>query len=83
MYFLPLGPLISTEPEAVAAAGLTVGRLDRMNVLWVAHNLTAVSLDNIVRGMRDGRAGPLVHPSARPSKRRRTRGCLTAPSGGV
>ena len=44
MYFLPLGLLIATEPEAVAAAGLTAGQLDRMNVLWVAHNLAAVSL---------------------------------------
>ena len=50
MYFVPLGLLISTEPEALAAAELTVDQLDRLNVPWVVHNLAAVSLGNIVGG---------------------------------
>ena len=50
MYFLPLGLLISTEPEALAATGLTADQLDRLNLPWVVHNLAAVSLGNIVGG---------------------------------
>ena len=50
MYFVPLGLLLSTEPEAVAAAGLTADQLDRLNVPWAVHNLAAVSLGNIIGG---------------------------------
>ena len=68
MYFLPLGLLIATEPEAVAAAGLTAGQLDRMNVLWVAHNLAAVSLGNIIGGgVMVGLAHWFIHLRGRPT----------------
>ena len=50
MYFVPLGLMISTEPEALAAAGLTADQLDRLNVPWAVHNLVAVSLGNIIGG---------------------------------
>ena len=50
MYFVPLGLLISTESEALAAAGLTADQLDRLNGPWVVHNLAAVSLGNITGG---------------------------------
>ena len=32
MCFVPLGLLLSTEPEAVAAAGLTADQLDRLTI---------------------------------------------------
>ena len=68
MYFLPLGLLIATEPEAVAAAGLTASQLDRMNVLWVAHNLAAVSLGNIIGGgVMVGLAHWFIHLRGRPT----------------
>ena len=50
MYFIPLGMLLSSEPEAMAAAGMTADELDRLNVPWLVHNLVAVSLGNIVGG---------------------------------
>ncbi len=50
MYFVPLGLLLSTEPEALAATGLTADQLDRLNVPWAVHNLAAVSLGNIIGG---------------------------------
>lgn len=50
MFFLPLGWLVSTDAEALAAAGLTADQIDRLNFGWVAHNLVAVTLGNIIGG---------------------------------
>ena len=43
MYFVPLGVLLATEPEALAAAGLTADQAARLNVPWTAHYLAAAS----------------------------------------
>ena len=67
MYFVPLGLLISTEPEALAAVGLTADQLDRLNVPWTVHNLAAVSLGNIVGGgVMVGLAHWFIHLRGRP-----------------
>ena len=50
MYFVPLGALLSTEPEALSAAGLTADQATRLTVPWIVHNLAAVTLGNIVGG---------------------------------
>ena len=50
MYFVPLGVLLTAEPEALTAAGLTADEVGRLNVPWTVHNLAAVSLGNIVGG---------------------------------
>ncbi len=50
MYFVPLGLLVSTEPDAMAAAGLTSEQAARLTVPWAIHNIAAVSLGNIVGG---------------------------------
>jgi len=50
MYFIPLGMFLSSEPEAMAAAGMTADELGRLNFPWLVHNLVAVSLGNIVGG---------------------------------
>ena len=50
MYFIPLGMLLSSEPEALAAAGTTAEQVSRLNFPWLVHNLVAVSLGNIVGG---------------------------------
>ena len=48
MYFVPLGVLLSTEPEALLAAGLAADEATRLTVPWVVHNLVSVTLGNIV-----------------------------------
>ena len=50
MYFIPLGMLLSSEPEALTAAGMTAEQVGRLNFPWLVHNLTAVTLGNIVGG---------------------------------
>ena len=50
MYFVPLGVLLATEPEALAATGLTSDQAARLNVPWTFHNLAAAILGNIVGG---------------------------------
>ena len=42
--------LLATEPEALAAAGLTSYQAARLNVPWTFHNLAAATLGNIVGG---------------------------------
>ena len=67
MYFVPLGLLISTEPEALAAAGLTADQLDRLNAPWAVHNLVAVNLGNIIGGcVMVGLAHWFIHLRGRP-----------------
>ena len=68
MYFVPPGLLISTEPEALATAGLTADQLDRLNGPWVVHNLAAVSLGNIiVGGVMVGLAHWFIHLRGQPA----------------
>ena len=61
MFFLPLGWLVSTDSEALAAAGLTSEQIGRLNLPWVAHNLVAVTLGNIVGGVLVGLANWTVY----------------------
>lgn len=49
MFFLPIGLLLSTNPELVEAAGLT-GDTSRLTIPWAAHNLLWTTLGNIVGG---------------------------------
>lgn len=49
MFFLPIGLLLSTNPELVQAAGL-VGDTSRLTIPWAAHNLLWTTLGNIVGG---------------------------------
>ena len=49
MFFLPIGLLLSTNPELVEAAGL-VGDTSRLTIPWAAHNLLWTTLGNIVGG---------------------------------
>ena len=68
MYFVPLGLLISTEPEALAAAGLTADQLDRLNGPWVVHNLAAISLGNTIGGgVMVGLAHWFIHLRGQPA----------------
>ncbi len=50
MYFVPLGVLLTTEPEALTAAGLTAKTAARLDVPWTVYNLAAASLGNIIGG---------------------------------
>lgn len=61
MFFLPLGWLVSTDADALAAAGLTTDQIDRLNFPWIAHNLAAVTLGNIVGGVLVGLANWTVY----------------------
>ena len=49
MFFLPIGLLLSTNPELVQAAGLA-GDTSRLTIPWAAHNLLWTTLGNIVGG---------------------------------
>jgi len=50
MFFLPLGWLVSADTAALDAAGLTTEQVNRLNFGWIAHNLAAVTLGNIIGG---------------------------------
>ena len=50
MFFVPLGLMVWTEPEAAAAAGLTAGEARHMHIGWASYNLLAVTIGNIIGG---------------------------------
>ena len=61
MFFLPLGWLVSTDADALAAADLTDADVSRLNFGWVTHNLAAVTLGNIIGGALVGLANWTVY----------------------
>ena len=68
MYFVPLGVLLATEPEALTAAGLTADQAGRLDVPWTVHNLAAASLGNIVGGgVMVGLAHWFIHLRGQPA----------------
>ena len=50
MYFIPLGLLLRDNPDILQAAGPLSGELTRLTLPWMAHNLAAVTLGNILGG---------------------------------
>ena len=50
MYFIPLGLLLKDNPDVLQAAGPLSGELSRLTLPWMAHNLAAVTLGNILGG---------------------------------
>lgn len=50
MFFVPLGLMVWTEPEAATAAGLTAEQARHMHIGWAAYNLLAVTIGNIIGG---------------------------------
>ena len=61
MFFLPFGALVATDPDALAAAGLTAADVSRLDIAGIAQNLVAVTLGNIVGGVLVGLADWTVH----------------------
>lgn len=61
MYFTPFGVLVSAEPGAIEAAGLTVSDVDGLTLAGVVRNLVPVTLGNIVGGVMVGLANWVVH----------------------
>ena len=69
MYFVPLGVLLSAEPEALTAAGLTADTAARLDIPWTVHNLAAASLGNIVGGgVLIGLAHWFIHLRGQPTR---------------
>ncbi len=50
MYFIPLGLLLSDQPEVLQAAGLAGQSLPYLTIPWFLHNLLAATLGNILGG---------------------------------
>jgi formate transporter len=50
MYFIPMGIALSTQPDVVAAAGLTAADLVRLNWGGFVGNLVPVTIGNIIGG---------------------------------
>ena len=61
MFFLPFGALIAADADALAAAGLTLADVSRLDIAGITQNLVAVTLGNIVGGVIVGLADWTVH----------------------
>ena len=61
MYFTPVGVLISSEPGAIEAAGLSAGDVDHLTWAGVVGNLVPVTLGNILGGVMVGLPSRAVH----------------------
>ncbi len=61
MYFVPIGMLVSGQPEVAEAAQLSSAQLDGLNGAWFAGFLAIVTLGNVVGGVAVSLANWFVH----------------------
>ncbi|WP_419862467.1 formate/nitrite transporter family protein [Candidatus Poriferisodalis sp.] len=61
MYFVPIGMLVSGQPEVAEAAQLSSAQLDGLSGAWFAGFLAIVTLGNVVGGVAVSLANWFVH----------------------